>query len=47
MALVMPAGATMVPIRHPVMLKVLDAPEMVMVRSRIPDRVAMGTCSPV
>ena len=43
MAAVRGAGATMVPMRQPVTAKVLDAPEMVTVRSRMPGRVAMGT----
>ena len=40
------AGATMVPIRQPVMLNVFDAPLIVTVRSAIPSSVAMGMCSP-
>ena len=39
-------GATMVPMRHPVTLNVLEAPLMVTVRSRIPSSVAMGMCFP-
>ena len=35
------------PIRHPVTLKVFDAPLMVTVRSRMPGSVAIGMCSPV
>src|SRR2546430_8636130 len=35
-------GATIVPTRHPVTLNVLDAPLIVMVRSRIPSSVAIG-----
>ena len=36
----------MVPMRHPVTLKVLDAPLMVIVRSRIPSSVAIGMWRP-
>ena len=35
-----------VPIRHPVTLNVLERPEIVIVRSRIPSKVAKGMCSP-
>ena len=42
----LPAGAMIQPMRQPVTLKVLEAPLMVTVRSRMPGSVAMGTCSP-
>ena len=40
------AGARIQPIRHPVTLKVFDAPLMVTVRSRIPGSVAIGMWVP-
>jgi hypothetical protein len=39
-------GATTQPMRQPVIEKVFDAPETVMVRSRIPGSAARHTCSP-
>ena len=40
------AGAQVKPIFQPVRLKVLPVDEIVTVRSRMPGRLASGTCSP-
>ena len=40
------AGATIQPMRHPVIDHVFEAAETVTVRSSIPGRLAMLTCSP-
>jgi hypothetical protein len=45
MAFVSSGGARHQPIRHPVTLQVLESPEMVTVRSRMPSSAAMLTCS--